>query len=79
MTRIALLQMTSFQRNDGDCLAIESADPGDDCWIVTGRAIPMELDKLAEHPFEVIRAGKSPGAACTLHGIPGGNLRSISR
>src|SRR4051812_5198144 len=39
----------------------------------------MELDKLTEHPFEIVHAGEPPRATGTLYGVPGGNVRSISR
>jgi hypothetical protein len=42
-----VFQMTPFQRNDGDCFAIECAYPGDDRRIVAGRPIAVELDELA--------------------------------
>ena len=74
----AVFQMTSFQRNDGDGFAIECANPGDDRWIVAGRAIAVKLDELAQHAFDVVHAGETPGAARALYGIPGGNLRSVS-
>ena len=32
---LSVFEMTSFQGNDGDGFAIECADPGDDCWIVS--------------------------------------------
>ena len=38
----------------------------------------MKLDKLAEHPSEIIYAGQSPGSTRALHGIPGGNFGSMS-
>jgi hypothetical protein len=78
MPPFAIFQMTSFQRNDGDSFVIQGANPGDDRWVVTGRAIAMKLDELPEHAFEIVHAGEAPGPACALYGIPGRNFRPIS-
>ena len=74
MPASTILEMSTFECNNGHAFAIQRSQSGDDRRIVSRRTVTMELDELSEHPLQVIAAGEATGTARPLNNIPGGDF-----